>query len=220
MDGAANEPDLFEVRTAVVDALRGKQLDRLMSLLADDVARPGDGSASIEEGRENVRQSLAAEFKLAGDPTNPLLAALSFGGSFTTTRGSLRSAEGERQFCAPYFYSNFPTNLPPGPLDLGAEDPWFDSVLIAKNFPLRSGPSDRAPIVKRLSYNLVMVDPLESARDSGGMLWAYITTTDSVSGFVPTSVLRSPFDTSYVCFANRSGAWRVTEFGIGLTRLQ
>ena len=67
-----------------------------------------------------------------------LVEALSLGGTFTTTRGSIA---GERQFCAPYVYSAFPKDY----TDRDKEgDP---SVLIQKNVAVRARPDDQAPMV-------------------------------------------------------------------------
>jgi hypothetical protein len=80
-----------------------------------------------------------------------LVAALSLGGSFTTTRGSV---PGERQFCAPYVYSAFPADY------TERDREGNPSVLIEKDVDVRSRPDDRAQVVAHLSYHLVFPSPV------------------------------------------------------------
>ena len=212
IDEATSEPALVTVRTAILTALRRRDLDELLAFAAEDITWPGAGDQTPEERKANAREVFRAILNGDSKTFHFLSAALSTGGTFTTTRGS-RKGKGTREFCAPYYYSGFPTDPPPppgNPPDIDAAQ--FDSVLIAKDVPLRSKPGAQAAVIGRANYSLVRVETVEGDRDAAGVLWHHVTLTDGTFGFVPHNVVASPFD-FYVCFGQRPEGWRITDFG-------
>jgi hypothetical protein len=97
VDEATTDKELLAVRTAAKDALRAKDYDGFMVHVSADLQMQGDPEIT-RVGVRSVLPSMAQK----------ILAALSSGGCFTTTRGSVK---GERQFCGPYLYSAFPTRF-------------------------------------------------------------------------------------------------------------
>jgi hypothetical protein len=209
VDEAVSEPDLVRTRAAVMNALRTRNVERLLAFAADDI------TVHHELGKDQLR-----DLSSYGDRILPdhMLGALTLGGSFTTTRGSFK---GERQFCAPYVYSAYPSdayelNL----LFQHGDEPW---AIIGKNVPVRSRPSNKAPVVTRSSYQLVYVP--------GGLAWAEedvakgppysdrgwreVETRNGKTGYVDSRLVRNPAD-YHVCFAQRGGHWLITVVAEGM----
>jgi hypothetical protein len=190
VDEARQEPALVAARASAIDALRARDLDRFLDLVDEDVETVEKALAP----KAGIRVMFDA--KLADQVT----AVLSLGGSFTFTRGS---TEGERQFCAPYVYSAFPSEYPR--LPNRDDEPW---AVIAKDVAVKARPAPSAPVIAHVGYQLVWVAPagVLSARD--GSSWHEIELTGGRAGFVPASTVRSPGD-YHVCFANRTGRWKI-----------
>lgn len=193
IDEAVSEPGLVEVRAATIDALRHRDFERLLTYVADDVhtlsARDKPSFAGIVTGTYR-----------AGLVTEQMRAALLRGGSFTTTRGSIR---GERQFCAPYTYGAYPAEV----TDLRPMNyPW---VLIGKDVAVRRRPGVDAPIVTRLSYRLVYVSASANDLDAQGTRWAYIEIPEGGRGYVHPSLIEKP-TALHVCLGRRGDGWRIT----------
>jgi hypothetical protein len=209
VDEAVTDPDLLAVRRQVLDSLQRHDVERLLAVMADDVRFHHGALQTKTMTQASLRSWFTDLWKFEPRVSEGLVKALTLGGSFTTTRGSV---DRERQFCAPYVYSAFPFSVDRDLLRY-PDDGYGVGVLIAKDIPVRRRPGDQSPIVARVSYRLVHFATVEGDRDAQREIsWEHIITEDGVDGYVPASVVRRPND-YYVCFAQRAGAWRVTEFG-------
>jgi hypothetical protein len=128
-------------------------------------------------------------------------AALALGGVFTTTRGAER---GRREFCAPYVYAAYPSELPQ---ELQGETlPW---VILGNEVPVHARPDARSSVIQRLSYSLVFANGPAVAGGSNGSTWQEVELGKTV-GYVDRSMLRSPTD-YYVCMAKFGENWLITD---------
>jgi hypothetical protein len=134
-------------------------------------------------------------------PWKELEDLLSLGGTFTTTRGG---RAGRREFCAPYTYSAYPK--PPPRHLTGETDPW---VVLGDNVLVRLQRSTAAPIIGRLSYNIIPAvggfdpDPKTGAR------WVAVELPNDREGWVLAEHIRDPEDYR-ACFAFVAGRWEMT----------
>jgi hypothetical protein len=199
LDEAVNEPALLATRTAVITALRSRNVRPVLDLLADDFHI---------DGKRATRDNAAALFSggVAGRSVETVLVqALSLGGTFTEDRGSIA---GERQFCAPYPYSAMPREY------AYANQEGDPSALITKDTPVHALPDSASPIVARLSYRIVFACPEGKALGPRGERWCSIWTADGVNGFVLPETVWNP-DELHICFGLRGGAWRITSVAEG-----
>jgi hypothetical protein len=138
--------------------------------------------------------SFAAYWKL-DDPKSEfwpaLQSVLSMGGTF------LRQG-GKRMFCAPYVFSQFPSEL----------DPMKFLVVVHQDAALRAEPSLKSPVVRTTSYELVEAigqDPLN------GAAWVHVKTSAGEKGYLPRDAVRSPLE-ARACFVFKGGRWLIASF--------
>ena len=135
---------------------------------------------------------------------------LSLGGRFTTSRGA---QPGRREFCAPYTYSAYPSQLNSiveamaGHDDNPESDPW---VILGERVPVLERPTASAPVVGYLSHTLVIPSRAESP-GSPRVRWREIFMPDGQTGWIPAEQIRNPAD-YHACFARIDGQWRMTAF--------
>ena len=185
-DEANSEPALSSVRAAMLDAVNKHDIDALARNL-----EPAGWEAF--GGIENVRATLGGPTELWDE----FKYVLTHGGAFTTTRGRVR---GRREFCAPYVYGAYP-NLPDEALD-----PSFPWAITGRNVRVRARPMATAPVIRRLSYDLVQSDGYVG----GDASWAVVSLANGRQGYVARAYIRSPTD-YHACFAHVSGRWMLVE---------
>jgi hypothetical protein len=190
VDEAPLEPPLVAVRAAAIESLRARDVERLLDLVDESVETNDQGQAP----KAGIR------FVFDAARADRVIEALSLGGSFTFTRGS---TEGERQFCAPYVYSAFPSEYPR--LPNRDDEPW---AVIAKDVAVKTRPAPSAAVIAHVGYQLVWVAPAGVLSPRDGSSWREIELTGGRAGFVPARTVRSPGD-YHVCFANRTGRWKI-----------
>jgi hypothetical protein len=80
--------------------------------------------------------------------------------------------------------------------------------VIAKDVAVKTRPAASAAVIAHVGYQLVWVAPagVLSARD--GSSWHEIALTGGRRGYVPAETVRDPAD-YHVCFANRTGRWKI-----------
>jgi hypothetical protein len=200
LDEAETTPDVMKTRNAAIAAFRNRDVRALRRLLAPDVKAFGG-----EQDVEKIIATFVADADSASDhgPAGiaaEVVAALQLGGSFTTTRGSVR---GERQFCAPYTYSAFPKDYPP-PKDSDGTP----LVVIERSVRLLEQPDRPSAVLDTLSYSIVY-GCAEGKVSMGGRSWCHVETVDGKLGYVPATAVRDPAD-YHVCFGQRGASWLIT----------
>jgi hypothetical protein len=201
--GAAEEPRplvrLLPVDEANSDPALVDTRNRLLAALGR-----GDHGTVIAAIIPSVRRS---HLYLTNSEVAELTLILRLGGSFTTDHGA---QPGRREFCAPYVYSAWRMDqIPVELLEGGGEGP--PMAVIAKDVAVRIRPSASAPIMARVSYEIVGVPGEAYPSDGRAVEWQAIILRDHRKGFVPPSVLRDPDDV-HVCFADFDGQWMITVF--------
>lgn len=200
-DEATNDPSLKSFR------------DHLLQ-----VAERRDWDALNLTFEQSVVAELAGLFAKNTDPTeaalwNELARILRLGGSFTTDRGA---QVGRTEFCAPYAYSAYPAvhQIPDALLNLTEGEVW---VVVAKNVAVRSRPSSNAPVIARLSEELVAVQDQDRRDLSGGpTVFQLVELPSGKIGYADTQALWGIDRDYHVCFTQLNGGWRVTTFARGL----
>lgn len=135
--------------------------------------------------------------------------AVSHGGAFTTTQGAVF---GRREFCAPYAYAKYPRSSPVLS-EMGEAEPW---VVLGRNVAVRRSPSITAPVIARVSYQLLPVDDRDARDESGGpIVWQGVYLPNGWYGFVADDLLWGNRD-HHACFAQIDGQWLLTKFARGL----
>jgi len=194
IDEAATDPSLTEFRRTLVNAVRDRDVDRVLRTMTPSLAKSwkglwgmipidqlGSGGAWVELGR-----------------------LLAMGGTFTTTRGAI---VGRREFCAPYVYSAYPKKpLPEGMFD--DVDPW---VILGDKIPVYAERKVSSTVLIYLSYSIVRTGGGLLGPEPDGTFWAPISLPDNREGFVGSTQIRSPSD-YHACFAKMDGQWRMTTF--------
>lgn len=81
-------------------------------------------------------------------------------------------------------------------------------MVIEKAVAVKARPAASAPTISRVGYQLVWVSPAGAVGGPDGSSWQEIQLTHGRVGFVPARSVRDPAD-YHVCFANRTGRWRI-----------
>ena len=202
VDEAKREPSLLAAREALLEAISHGDAEHVKRLI-DPSSSPA--AALVDALRVDANQRSAAKDLWVW---TPLKRALSLGGAFTTTKGAVY---GRREFCAPYAYANWPPHWLLDDMrdpDSGSE-PW---MVIGQGVAVRLAPSIQAPIVSRVSFEVLPVAALSAQDESGAdLVWQRVILPDGRHGFVADSLLWGDMD-YHVCFANVDGQWRLTKF--------
>lgn len=184
VDEAKKDPSFHAFRRELVAALRRGDRVFVLGVVDPKITASFGGHEGIEG------------FKKYWDLDRPgpegwnrlrdtLLTILDLGGSF----------QGDG-FCAPYVFSRWPDD----------RDAFEYSAVIGRGVALRSGPSLSAPVLTRLTYDLVKV-PSRGADGDGA--WVKVIAPSGKPGYVSGRYLRSPIDYR-ACFKKAGGKWRMT----------
>lgn len=119
--------------------------------------------------------------------------------------GSFSSEQGEKYFCAPYVFSNFPDKVNGEEL-MGVHE---YAAIVGQNVNVRLRPNLNAPIITSLSYDIVKLNQ-SSNTDSQG--WFKILAP--TPGYVSSKFVRTPFDYR-ACFKKSKGKWVMTALVAG-----
>lgn len=197
VDQAAKVPELQRFRSHLLDIVRRRALDELMTNVEMDTPDAFARARSIE-----------IELKDGGDDSwRNLERALSLGGAFTTKRGAVPN---RREFCAPYTYAAFPEKLPEW---IGAEQP--PVVVVGTKVPVYKEPNTTSRVIARLSYVIVdwvdtVAGPLGSNPEIPGLV--QIEIAPERRGWVEGRNVRF-LDDWHVCIAQTGQEWKISEFG-------
>lgn len=189
-DEAGRDPALVQLRKEVL-AIIAKRDATALSRYLHPALRTSFGQDQEADGRAVLAERLSPKDAGSGERWEALRKLLLLGGTFVTPT----------QFCAPYVYTRFPESL----------DAFEYVAVIADPAPLRTQPSDRAPIAARLHYDLLR-RPLGAETGSG---WVRVERLlDKRAGYVKASQIRSPIDYR-ACFEKTGASWQLTLFIAG-----
>ena len=187
VDEAPNDAEFMNFRKQLIHAVRKHDLTFVLSVLDPQIKNSFGGESGTDEFK-SMWQPESADSQL----WDTLLRLLSMGGSFS-------GKDSELYFLAPYVYSRWPNEF----------DPFEYAAITGTNVNLRREASPDAPVLARLSYNIVKLDPDESsANEITDSSWVRVTTLDGISGYVSSRYLYSPVGYR-AGFIKRDGKWRM-----------
>jgi hypothetical protein len=189
-DQAKEDPSLLAFRSQLIGAVDRKDCNYITSILDAKVHTALGGGV----GKANFQKDWDLSNKLS--PFWPQFKfAITHGGYFDP--GSMQT-----KFTSPYAIFFFPD-------EDGTDTEDERAVVMQKAVPLHSAPSDSAPAVTTLNYDLVKIADEENIDQKK---WIKIKTIDGKKGYLPTSSLirqTSP----YAEFEKHHGKWMLTWFG-------
>jgi hypothetical protein len=196
VDEAAKDPTFKAFRDTLIDAVKRKDTQFILGVLAPDILNDFGGGNGIQNFKTKWRLGKTEESKLWDE----LDTVLSMGGSF-------RVEEDKRIFWAPYVYSTWPDEF-----DCGEDAQCY--AVTGDHVNARREPSSTAPIVASLSYDIVKskIEDTESKKTPDG--WTKVIVPGGAAGYVATRFLRSPIDYR-AGFARVKGKWLITSFIAG-----
>ncbi len=192
VDEAGKDVSFKSFRDTLMKAIEARDTKYVLSTLDPKIHLSFGGSAGIKDFKEMWKPD---------DPKselwNELGTVLSLGGTFDTM-------EGRREFCAPYTFTLFPSDL----------DAFNYGAVIGENVRVRAQPNPSAPIIATLSYDIVRAN-FSNANESGGKSgWVEVVTPAGKRGYVSEKFIRSPVDYR-ACFRKTRGKWLMTTFIAG-----
>jgi len=197
VDEAKKDASFFAFREKFIAAVKKRDVKFLLDTLDRNVKGSFGGDSGI------------ADFKRLWKLDKPnsklwteLLTVLTNGGTFVKDAGVKN-----KQFCAPYSFTVFPTNL----------DSFQYQMIFGNNISLRARPDSKAASIAKLSYNVVKVDyekSVKKPKSEDDYSWLKIETIGGKKGFVSAEFVRSPIDYRG-CFEKINGKWKMTFFLAG-----
>jgi hypothetical protein len=182
-DEASQDPSFLAFRERLLDAVKRKDRDFLLSVLLPTIR--------VSFGDVNGVEGFKKHWKL-DSPDSPvwdqLDKLLRMGGTFDTLSG-------ERRFCAPYVYSAYPHNGP---------DAFESLVVTAENVPLHEKADSSSPAVATLSYDIVRI--ADNYKHPAN--WRKVKTESGKTGWVEERFVRSQIDYR-ACFEKKAGDWKM-----------
>ncbi|MCB1023444.1 MAG: hypothetical protein KDB79_03585 [Acidobacteria bacterium] len=196
VDKAKNDPSLARFRAKLIEATREKNQNFILSIIDKDIKNSFGG----DDGKESFKTIWHIERKDSSF-WEEFLSVITNGGAFYKESGN------QKTFCAPYSFMVFPEDL----------DAFEYSIVFGENINLRSQPNLLAPVVAKLSYNVIKADYENSAddgRNENSYVWVKVTTLGGKTGFIVSRYVRSPIGYR-ACFQKLKGAWKMTAFIAG-----
>jgi hypothetical protein len=174
VDEAPSRPLFHAFRERLIEAIRARDSAYLLSVI-DPKIRVGFGD---EIGIATFKQQGRPE-----DPKSPLWIEL----ESLLTLGGTFDYGGVAGFWAPCVYTRWPEDV----------DAFTHVAVIRRDVTVRARPASDAPILARLSYDIVQVgtgDPIVEPHPEGPRTWRAIVTPQGKKGYVQALFLRSPID--------------------------
>lgn len=195
VDEGKKEPSFKAFREQLFAAIKKRDSNFILNSL--------DPNISVSFGVCGEGVKCFREYWQLNQPNNSQLwdtlsNVLALGGSFETSGG-------EKYFCAPYVYANFPAKVN-GEQLMGVHE---YGAIIGHNVNLRLRPNLNAPIITSLSYDIVKIDQSSSTDTQG---WFKIIAP--TPGYVYNKFVRTPFDYR-ACFKKSNGKWVMTALVAG-----
>lgn len=191
IDEGLRDRSFAEFRNKLLKAARGHDAAFILSILDRKIINGSDSKGGVKEFKDqwNLDQPESRLWET-------LTTLLSMGGSF-------RANEGNREFCAPYVTSEWPSIV--SQLPKGA-DPLDYQVIIEKDVGIDSAPNTTSQVVASLSYDVVNIQTGQIQ----GSTWLKIRTLDGKEGYVADKYFRGATDYQ-ACFKRIGEKWLMTE---------
>ncbi len=196
VDEAAKDPSFKAFRDSLIDAVKRKDTQFILSVIAPDIQNDFGGGNGVENFKATWKLARVSESRLWVE----LDTILSMGGSF-------RVEEGKKSFWAPYVYSAWPDDF-----DCGEDAQCF--AVTADHVNVRREPTSTAPIIASLSYDIVKSRTEDPAKANTPDGWTRIALPGGSTGYVATKFIRSPGDYR-AGFAKVKGKWLMTALVAG-----
>jgi SH3 domain-containing protein len=190
VDEAAQDRSFRIFRDQLLAAARKRDKKFILSIVDPKIQNSFGGDGGIEEFQEMWRLD-AQDSEL----WKVLTDVLSMGGSFGLD-------EGKRSFEAPYVSSKWQDRF----------DPFEYKAAIEKKVNVRARASISAPVITKLSYDIVKLEPGDPVKEETGKdsyTWIKVSTPDGKVGYVSDKYLRSPIDYR-AGFVKKNGRWVMT----------
>jgi len=188
VDEAAKDPSFKAFRDMLIDAVKRKDTQFILSVVAPNIENDFGGGNGIE--------NFKAKWRLGKTADSPLWAELD---SILSMGGSFRVEEGKRSFWAPYVYSAWPDDF-----DCGEDAQCY--AVTAEHVNVRREPASTAPIVASLSYDIVKSKVEYDAKSKTPDGWTRIMVPGGGAGYIATKFISSPIDYR-AGFAKVRGKW-------------
>lgn len=198
LDEADKDPSFVDFRTSLLKAAKEHDSRFVLSIVDSQIVNESDGERGIRAFKD--------QWKI-DEPNSRLWETLTI---ILSMGGSFRTNEESKEFCAPYVTSEWPkvvARLPKG------ADPLDYEAIIDKDVPLRSEPNPTAPVVTRMTYDVVKVNTAAStarSSETGTTVWVNITTLTGQTGYVLDKSIRGPSDYQ-ACFRKVGRNWLMTQ---------
>jgi len=193
VDEAKKDASFFAFREKLIAAAKKRDARYVLSVVDKNIKNGFGGNDGIAEFKKFWKlESASSRF------WEEFLPVITGGGTFSGAgRGKL--------FFAPYSFSAFPDDL----------DAFTHSVIFGRNVNLRPAPETEAPVVAKLSYNIVEVlNAVKNKNDAEKDDWYEVRTFGGKKGFVKAEFVRSPIDYR-AGFEKKNGVWKMTFFVAG-----
>ena len=183
VDEASRQPDFFAFRARLLVALARRDTSALLRTVAPEIRNSFGDDNGVAAFRRRWRLE-AQDSELWGE----LAAVLALGGTF----------ENDSTFVAPYVFGRWPAGF----------DSFEYLAVIASNVRVRFKPSFTAPVLARVSFELVKRAPTTPSplTPAEGAFWEPVQFRNCQIGYVAKELLRSPVGYRAV-FARRNGGW-------------
>jgi hypothetical protein len=199
VDEAVKDRSLMDFKWRLRRAIR-KRDGRFLLTIVDPQIRLGFGG---ERGLDTFKQEWQPS-KRTSEFWKQLSLILSLGGTY-------ESETGDEKYCAPYVTTRWKTLVRRFP-EFGNASEY---AVVVRDVNGRARPSIGAPVVARLSFDVVRVnwDSVAKAARRGSE-WVRIRTLRGRVAYVQASDVRSPIDYS-ACFKKINGRWMMVSFIAG-----
>jgi hypothetical protein len=191
VDEAPQDPSFKAFRDRLLAAVKRQDETVLYESLDPKITNSFGGEGGVTEF--NTQWKMGEERTRLWDE---LATILSMGGSFINTQG-------QKSFCAPYVYSNFPDDL----------DGYSYAAITGTGVRVRAEPNLNARVITALSYDLVQLDS-EPTASGENTEWVKIIAPNGKKGYVFGKYIRRPIDYR-ACFEKKRGGWKMTALVAG-----
>jgi len=189
VDEAGKDPSFKGFRDQLLTAVRKKDSAFLMGALDAKIQTSFGEDAGVRG------------FKAVWKPEQPHSRVWKVLEQILTMGGTFDTVEGQKEFYAPYVYTRF---------EQTGKDPFEYTCIVQKDVPLRRSAGEAAPVLERLSYEVVRrfhEAPVKAK--GGGEDWVRVQAPSGKRGFVPASAVWGPTD-ERAGFRKINGTWKMT----------
>jgi len=187
IDQSSKDISLIKFKNEILNAIEKKDTNFIVSVLDTNILNSFGGNGGIQEFWDMWQIE---------DPNtsfwNELKKVFTMGGTFIDNNKNM--------FAMPYLFSIWPEDL----------DPFTYVAAINKNVELYESPSKKSKIIKKISYEILMLVDFEEENNN----WKNVMTLDSVYGFIQKDFIRSPIDYRVV-LQKEKDKWKIISFVAG-----